>query len=287
MDNRSYEIIKRLTDKFFQGTISPEETDCILDMASHIPESELEKDSELCRDLRLISGLHALKPSAICDNIPDGLESRLDSHISLLARNQRRSLWKRISAASAAAVVAAAILTVGFSINHQPTDNALAMVDTVALLPELTLSVPDERPAEEETPRNIAALPNPAVVENVNPSSTSPSKTPTPKPIRPTMNKMAVSAAIPESDLSIITSAIACLPSTAAAVQEIKPILASAVVDPYDVLAQPLSTFSQAIDIVMESCKTVEKGFSEAGKTLENADDKIGLTVVMSPLHDI
>ena len=73
------------------------------------------------------------------------------------------------------------------------------------------------------------------------------------------MNKMAVSAAIPESDLSIITSAIACLPSTAAAVQEIKPILASAVVDPYDVLAQPLSTFSQAIDIVMESCKTVEK----------------------------
>ncbi len=43
MDNRSYEIIKRLTDKFFQGTISPEETDCILDMASHIPESELEK----------------------------------------------------------------------------------------------------------------------------------------------------------------------------------------------------------------------------------------------------
>ncbi len=194
---------------------------------------------------------------------------------------------ERISAASAAAVVAAAILTVGFSINHQPTDNALAMVDTVALLPELTLSVPDERPAEEETPRNIAALPNPAVVENVNPSSTSPSKTPTPKPIRPTMNKMAVSAAIPESDLSIITSAIACLPlygcsrtrdQTNSCLSRRRPLRRARATTLH---IQPGHRHRHGI------MQNRGKGFSEAGKTLENADDKIGLAVVMSPLHDI
>lgn len=110
--------LRRLTEGYFDGTLSPEETEELLTGAADVAEGrQAPIDADLGADLRTIYALGQLSASTLLsleERAPAGFEERLDAHISRLAFTKRRKwVWLK---AGAAAACAALLVTAGWRV---------------------------------------------------------------------------------------------------------------------------------------------------------------------------
>jgi len=270
------DYIQQLIDRFFEGTISGEETKKLLQAADKILDDGLLCDNRIILDLRMIKALHSPEVVASAGVVPDNLEEKLDRHISTLYRRRPLHLRRWIAACSAAATIAA-VLTIGFLPDRSRSDSKFSEADSSELLPELSLSVPESRQIAQVGTAPDATEKIPETKPSVIPSS------PAGKVMTQTSGKASVEKM---AKLTEKISEINIDPTIIAAIDDVKPIIASATVNPSVIFAQPMSTVSQTIDNVYTSFEIVAKALSVNNSTLDVAADCLYITPC-GPLHDI
>ncbi len=266
--------IKRLTEKYFTGDISPEETHSLLEAADIADGGAY--DARTLADLRMIRALHSPELGQMLAPVPSGLEERLDSHISSLAR--RRPAMRRWLAACSAAAAVAIVMTIGLRHHGVDQTSGLASADTPSVLPDLTLTVPDTRGTVTSDPAGAT----PATIITPAPRRASSA----PRPMAKAAQKAAPLSVPAEAPMKATLPELELSPIVTATIRDVRPILASAIVDPSDVLAQPLSTISQSIDNVYMSLDMVAKALRSTSSTLDDAADKLQIASGLR-LHDI
>lgn len=267
--------IKKLIDSYFDGSISPPDTLRLLEAADKC--SETDGDSSMFADLRMIKALHSPGMAMAEAPVPEGLEERLENHISSLARKPRaRFRW--LAACSAAAAVAA-IVSIGFRMQTASDQPADLTADSVSAMPRLSLSIP------EQSPDNATAQHSPASATVSSPRILKAS----PKPVAKTYSAASVPAIDPPSlpiSLSESLPVFDLTPALSLTIDDVRPVIASALIDPGDILAQPISTISQSIDNVYVSLEIVAKALSGSESTLDDAAERLNIASGMR-FHDI
>lgn len=262
IDNKT---IRQLIDSYFEATISEEDTLRLLDVALKMEDIDVvsPEDERMLSDLRLFVAINSI-PAPECTEMPDGLASRLDNHISRLDDNRRKRLWIRIRKATAvaAAIAGIAVCAIGFM---KPTQiDSIASADSLSILPELNLSIPEENAAQlAETVAGTESPASPKVI----PSS------PAPKTAKSVLSaKASISDSNPHKieipGLDEITKIN--LPAI-----QVNPAIAMADFNPMSKLVSPLTTVSSSIDCVYESLSMVQKALSGVKTTLGEASDEV------------
>lgn len=271
--------IRTLIQRFFDATISTEEMDTLLTVAS-CPEKYLKdnKNAVLAADLTLIASLGTASEKILVADIPSGLEQKLERHISRLAGKPKlRKKWL-FSISAAAAVVA--ILTVGIKVSvtqqSMPTQYAIDSPDTSAL----SLALPTlENIGKEENVRRTAPGSSPVASVRISEKT---------RKLKVPVNKTAAGSTEKSEPVQIheVLPSLGTMPSVGDLVADITPTLSAVAIDPAGILAQPLSTLSQSVDNVYESLDIVAKAFSGVNASITSAAE--GLAPVADlPLHSI
>ena len=260
--------VRTLADKYFEASITREESDILREAATEIiadPGSLPDEDPRLFSDIQVIASIFSCMDSEtaeISGSAPAGLEMMLDKHISTLARKSRASIFRRvlIPVASCAAV-AAILLTIGINLRTDSDDTLLqplqpatssitAMVtasDTVAASPATVLPV--------EAPNQIAtASAAPSVRKR---------KSPTPQIHTVSLAKPEILPAIQPATITT-----AKLPEVPEFITDITSMVAAASIDPTKVMIQPITTYSQVVFNVCETADLVSEAFSGISQTL-------------------
>ena len=279
-ENKTYTQpdFRPLLQRYFEGDASPSETAVLTEMAKTAEKEGFQGlTADTADTLRMILRLDRMAETVI---VPPTLEGNLDRHISRLARSGARKRMRRWIAG------AAAVAAIAFTAAWLPRDNSnltdsLAENDT-RLLPELTLEIPAEKELAEVSERQAEST-----VSKEAPAVQAPRRLAV-KPRSSQKPPMASASEPSEETLipSLSQSAPTTPPSLQLAVVNLEPTLSAATVSTGDLLAQPLSTLSQAIDNVYQSLETVHRVFSGVGNTMDTAVE--GLTMVTdAPLHAI
>lgn len=280
------EGLRLLAQKYFDASITIEETAELLAAVSapgslgHIAKT----DPELASDISLILHIYSLPSAGACTAVPDGLEERLDRHISILARKPR-SLFRKwvIAASSAAAAAIIAITTVSIHDSSQPS--GIASADSAELFPELTLSLPSAGEAAGIASIDKADTDAPLPAEQTERHAASPLRKRVPASPRKVSAAQLETVVSAEATISAAMPDIASLPYFAEPVAEIVPAIAAATIDPVNIMIQPLSTISQSFDNVYESLDIVSKAFSDVNTVIKDAAQSVETASL--PLHSI
>lgn len=271
--------IRTLIQRFFDATISPEEMDTLLAVAS-CPEKYLgdNKNAVLAADLTLIASLGTASERILEAAVPPGLEQKLERHISRLAGKPKlRKKW--LYSLSAAAAIAA-IFTIGIKVSvmqpSMPTLDAIDSSDTSTFALALP---PLEKNVEVKNLGETASVSSPVASVRVS------GKTRKPKVYVKSCPAQSAEKIEPVQIHDVLPS-LGKMPSVSDLMADITPTLSVVSIDPAGILAQPLSTLSQSVDNVYESLDIVAKALSGVNASITSAAE--GLAPVSDlPLHTI
>ena len=275
MANNDIYTVRQLTEKFFNATLSDQESERLSGYAEDLtgPNPSFEvNDMQLLNDLELIKSLNSHSEAylkALALQTPPELEQILDNQISKLARSSRRRLiFKRLIPMTAAAAVVAVVATVGFKATE-----GINMENPQKLQ---YASTPDNAEAGKQSSPQLTG------------SSESPSFIEINKPVEHVAAKVSNSPALHQA-LSVQTaqalSAVAIatepekinLPYFSDPVIDVMPMIAAASIDPSNIVIQPLSTLSQTVCNVYESVDAVSSSFAGIAETLDLVNSSLSL----------
>lgn len=275
--------IRNLLERFFDASISQEEMETLTAAAAYFSDNSADicGDPEIRAGLDAVAAIQAASRQILLQEIPIGIEERLDRHISSLAR---KNSWQKkwlfpISTAAAVALFA----TIGSGLFEQPSSQpALYSVS------EKTAPKPRTVTPHSSTLSNVASA---TITPDENSGgAASPSK---PLPISRQTSRHSRQASLKEPSAAVtpamiqeVSSTIRNLPPASDMVVGISPVIAAATIDPSVILAQPLSTISQSVENVYESLEIVSRAFSEINMTVSSAAEGISLIAEL-PLHSI
>lgn len=271
--------IRTLIQRFFDATISPEEMDTLLAVAS-CPEKYLgdNDDTVLAADLTLIASLGTASEKILETAVPPGLEQKLERHISRIAGKPKlRKKWL-YSISAAAAIVAVFSIGIKVSVTQSslPAQNAIDSPDTSSFALALP---PLENNVRVENTGGTASVSSPVASVNVS------EKTRKPK-IHVKSSTSQSAEMIEPVQIHDVLPSLGKMPSMSDLVADITPTLSVVSIDPAGMLAQPLSTLSQSVDNVYESLDIVAKALSGVNASITSAAE--GLAPVSDlPLHTI
>lgn len=292
--------IKAILDRYFDATISYQEMERLNAVAKEVGSGRmLCPDTALLNDLLLIDSLnHFAEATLLADsnNVPPGLEARLNAHISLLGAEskirERKSFILRILSYTAAAAVMGIIGFTGivhFSGPSHPSESQQILIADISSISERQLTSASH--PEGEMIAQISTLPLPE----------SPGKeTNKVKPQKKTVHKeLPKSKNTPMEDSfqrsELIAEANGALESIppfaedAYAISEeafkVMPTGITAYVETSRLLTQPLSTLSQSINYIYESIELVSEALS--GVTMAVKTVNHSLDLLSNPLNPI
>ncbi len=264
-----------LLGKYFDATISPMEMARLDSIANDAESGKL-----MCHDNEISDNLHFISTfskfagtslSSIADNMPAGLEERMNSHISMLAAKaqsrKRISSFAKIVSFTSAAAVAALIAFAGYNYLSRekdilPTPQILiadaSISDSVTHTTESTPSISENAPTLNVT-AGITAMSTPNRKSH---------HTAAKRPIKiqqPTTDNQPLTTDNQQT-FSISEETFKVMPSG---------ILAS--VDPAQILLQPITTLSQSINNIYESVESVSEALSGVSSSLRAVSNSLAL----------
>lgn len=279
-----------LIEKYFSAQISPQETLILSETASEIlqnPGNLSLSHPKLLADLAVIRGLEdylSVQREGDSINIPDGLESMLNRHISSLARKDRAKAFRRriLHMASCAAAIAL-FATVGF---RYLGEEKLSDVPSRSQQTEIAASL-DNHPDSSGT---ITIPPITDVTKKISESATL-AKASSHQPSRHAASVVSSgsdlkmrekhSEMLPEAILS--TAASIKIPDFPVMITDISPMIAAASIDPAKIMIQPLTTFGQTVFNVCETADIISDAFSGISQTLAMVSETISSANILSP----
>lgn len=281
MTDINQNTVRQLTEKFFNASISDREmsllSECARNLTGDNP-SVMITDRQLLDDLKFIALLDRHSDAAlqlIADTTPAGLRTRLDNHISGLARSSRRhTILTRILPAAAAAAVVLIFLTTGIIINSDKT-----ATDSLPPVAKADTEATANNPAEEtDSRKETTSIPEslfPKECHSPEASSIAQVKNPVPSPGLNQDNQQGSGTMAIPADLK--------LPSIPDPLLDIKPMITSITIDPSALMIQPLSTLSQTVCNVYESVDIVSSAFADIAETIDMVNSSLAMMVPSSP----
>lgn len=301
-----FDSIKMLLGKYFDATISPMEMDRLESAARAVASGKADcPDHDIAEELQLINSISRYAEASLSNftnNLPKGLEDRLNTHISMLAAKsaskERRPWVKRIVAYSAAAAVAG-ILAVGGYRYMQPT----YMQPTSDNAPKQTYIMIADASRIELADTSITQSPASPLREQLGTSNIVAQGGSTQGSTKKSVKANAVKAHhrnaqvicrsnptegnLQGSDKSFINEADVALnaipPFTqdALALSEeafrVMPTGVTAYVETSNLLEQPISTLSQSINNIYESVEIVSEALSGVAFALQAVNNSLAL----------
>lgn len=282
MDNM--EDIRMLLGKYFDATISSDEMERLDAYADTLASGALPcLDQDTAESLNMIFSLRqygefVIGPTAA---IPEGLEEMIDSHISKLAADTRRSfLRRRLLRFSAAAAAAGILAMAGISYVSQPSlpsPDRLPMMATVseASNPDSTHTFPPATDQSSTDSAEAAAIPplhSPEKYAESNP----PSRKAAAGDMEPAECRQSLTAkadkaleALPDISLEAF--------SISEEAFRVTPPQVTIPMETAGILRQPLSTLSQSINNIYESVGMVSEALSGVSLSLEAVSSSLCL----------
>ena len=278
MTEHDLNTVRHLTEKFFNATISEAEMSLLDKYAESIlsgKENGVMPDRMLLNDLSVVAALHQLNLRTL-DNLsaqtPPGLEARLEKHISRISASSRKRKWRLAATYSgAAAAIAGIILTIGLPSRQPsfPDTNPLPASGQLAAVASTPTA--EESHAIDPTTITVAAPGNASV--RIQYKSIRKDKKKTTNVT--TLNlKAETKTPLPEP-LSLPPNMK--IPDFTEPVAEIRPMLAAAIIDPSEIVMQPLTTLSQTVSNVYESVDIVSSAFAGIADAFEMVNSSLAL----------
>lgn len=271
MTTYDIDTVRLLTEKYFNATITEKENEALASFAKELADkgdSIVFPDPQLMADLQMIAALNDFSANtlaAIASTTPKGLEEKLETSISRLARASR---WKRIKKAFIPAVSAAAAVALIFTVGYR-----------ITIAPQ-----PQQSDENRNTRIYIAKIVDPTQVSQMTQvvatplastetSNTSHKVTSPNGPIK-TKAKKNIQPIVSEP---IEQQAEVKIPENIEPIENIIPVLAAAKIDPAQIALQPLSTLQNSVCNACESVDLVSTAFAGIAETFSMVNNSLAL----------
>ena len=287
MTESNYIILRKLTEKYLNGSITSAEMEILRERARG---NELLPD-DLRDDVEMILALDRLEDpllSALEKRMPDDMEERLSAHISRLAAadrvEARRPIWSRRilrhAGGWAAAACAGIAITVGIihdkSVSHRP--EGIASEYSQGVMEEIENGTPANLIASAEEINVIPSPPEetiskPEVKATAKARRSDGERRKSVKKLTGEGENLIDGHNLPETSVAVNVSVT--IPDFISPLSDVMPIIAQASINTSDIVVLPFSTLNQSFDNVFEAIETVSTAIS-LRDAMEIVTDEVG-----------